>query len=206
MIFLDQKRIVQADPVILAAPTKHGVFLASPKAGERFTRIQNGDVRAFYGIRVAARSSSGTHQGLQEVQRGAFACENLAGVASQGAECGICGQPITILHMPLNLHIAQLPEDLISPGNAAHDRVFAGNDGGGRFAVGIDKLSGDVAAADVFFKSKAYVALNIVTHIVGQGDGHAVLGAELNENPQAGLRVVLLGGVFNRAGWKRIPG
>lgn len=178
MIFLDQERIVETDAVILAAAAKHSILLSGAQAGEGLAGVEDGDVATGYRVRVAAGGGGGAHECLQEVQGGTFSGEDLAGVAAEGAEGSVRGEPITVGHMPFQFHVAQLPEYLICPGDAAHDGLFAGDDGGGAGAVGIDQLGGDIPVADVFFQREGHVPGDVITDVVGLGLAH---GCDLSD-------------------------
>lgn len=187
MVFLNQEGVVEADAVVLAAAADYRVFLASAQAGQGFTGVQDGDVAAGHGIGVAAGSGGGAHEGLQEVQGGAFTGENFSGVTAQAAKGGIRLESVAILHMPFNVYFAQLPEHFIGPGSAAHNGVFAGNDGGSAAAVRVDELGGDIAIADIFFQSKGRIAGDVVTNIVGQvgAEGHGISEYGYRSRPRA---------------------
>lgn len=187
MVFLDQEGVVEADAVVLAAAAEHGVFLAGAQAGKGFSGVEDGDLAAGHGIRVAAGGGGGTHQGLQEIQGSALAGENLAGIAAQSAQSGFGWEAVAILDMPFNVHVAQLLKHFVGPGGAAHDGVFAGNDGGGAAAVRVDELGGDIAIADIFFQSKGHIAGDVVTNIVGQvgAEGHGISEYGYRSRPRA---------------------
>ena len=178
MIFLDQERIVETDAVILAAAAKHSILLSGAQAGEGLAGVEDGDAATGYRVRIAAGGGGGAHEGLQEVQGSAFAGENLAGIAAEGAEGSVWGEPITVGHMPFQFHVAQLPEYLFCPSAATHDRLFAGDDGGGAGVVRVDQLGGDIPVADVFFQRKGHVPGDVITDVVGQGLAH---GCDLSD-------------------------
>jgi len=130
---------------------------------------------AGHGIHVAAGGGGGAHQGLQEIQGGTFAGENFPCVTAQGAQGGPCREAIAITDMPFNVHLSQLSEHFIGPGNTAHGGIFTGDDGGAAGAVCVDQLGGDIAIADIFFQSKGHIAADVVTHVVREvGDGHGI--------------------------------
>ena len=190
MVFLDQKGVIQANAVVVAAAAQHGVLLGGAKTGKGLAGVQNGDPGASDGIRVAACGGGGAHQGLQEIQGGALTGKDLAGIAVESAQGGVRSETVTVGHVPLDVNVTQLAEHLISPGGATHDGAFPRDDGGFTGAVIVDQLGGDVPFANVFFQRKGHISGDVITEVFGQGLGHG--GVSLGVGIKSGPLPVLL--------------
>ena len=85
VIFLDEDGVPERQAMIAAAADADGVFLRETQAGQGFARIDHFGLGAGHQIGVAARAGGDARKKLQEIQGAAFAGEQGARPAFEGA-------------------------------------------------------------------------------------------------------------------------
>lgn len=158
VVFLDQKGVVQADAVVVAAAAADRVFLCQTQAGNGLARIQQFHPRAGHLAGVAGGEGGGAGEGLQKIQRRALAGEQGAGGALKGKKDLIRLDLFTITYLPLEADAAvHLAEHLIHPGAAADGGRFSTDDPATGTVVGRNQGRRDIATADILGQGGAHV-------------------------------------------------
>lgn len=157
VVFLDQKGVIEADAVVVAAAAGHRVFLGGAQAGDGFAGIQQFDGGVGDQVRILLTGGRGAGKQLQVIEGGALAGEQGGGRTVNFAQHGIGGDQLAIPHAPLDCDRGlKLTKNLLDPLDPADHRLFAGDQGrGGGLAVG-DQTCSNVAVADVFAQGKCH--------------------------------------------------
>src|ERR671923_2185870 len=75
MIVLDERRVVQADPVIHPSPHTYGVLFQCPQSRSGFSRIDHLAMESLYRIDIATRECRRPGETLQQIERRSFSQE-----------------------------------------------------------------------------------------------------------------------------------
>lgn len=179
---LIRKASWQAHAVIAAAAHPHRVLLRPAQSGDGLAGVEHGDPGAGGEVAVAARRGGGAGQRLQQVERGALAGEQGAGVALQFAQHLVGAQVVALGGQPAAAAAGvEAREHQLGPGAAAQHAGLAGDDAGAGAGAGGDQLCGDVAAAEVLGEGLVDQALavglqfgvGLPVAIEGHGGQHA---------------------------------
>ena len=147
VVLLDEVGVIQADAMVLAAAAGDRVFLGIPQTGQGLAGVEQAALGAGQLGHVAGRDGGDAAEGLHEVQGIALAGQQYPGRAMEAKQFLIGGEQVSILHLPLHLHLAaELGEHFIHPGLAAENPGFPGDDAGAGLAIRRDQLGRDVGA------------------------------------------------------------
>ncbi len=161
VVFLDQEGVPQAQPVVVAAACRDGIFLGDAQAGQGFAGIE----QPHFGVRdpvgVMARGGCRPGKRLQEIERGALAAQQGARWALNPEQHAAGTNPVAFTYSPRQRYApVELVEHLVHPGAAGNDTVFAGNHlAAGNPGCG-HQLRRQVAITDVFAQGRADIGGN----------------------------------------------
>ena len=151
MVFLDQDRIVETHAVIAASAAAHRVLLRRAQARNGLAGVEQGDGQAGDALAVALCGGCRARQCLQEIERRAFAAEQGAHRALDGAEGFARHHRFPVLPVPLDGdRRIEGAEGHVEPGRAADHGGFARDDRGACAQAAGEQCCGRITGAEVF--------------------------------------------------------
>jgi hypothetical protein len=167
MVFLDQERVEQADPMVVAATAAHRVLLGQAQARNGLTGIEQPGCGAADEIGVAGGPGRGARQQLDEIQHGALGGQQRSCRPPQGEQNLIGLHPITVCHREVHRDGGvELRGGFPYPRRAAEHSWLTRDHPRFGMRIGSDQLGADVAAADVLGQRGSHVGADCLLQVV----------------------------------------
>src|SRR3989338_8433635 len=151
VVFFDEPGVKQAEAVVRAAADAHGVALEQAQAGSGLAGVAQLRFRSLQAGDVAAGEGGDAAQALQEVERGALAAQERAGVAPHlGQHAAAHELAFFDQGAEAQLRVEQLEQPLHHRQARHHHHLLGEESASGLDRRGHGRVGGQVAGAQVF--------------------------------------------------------
>ena len=173
MVFLDQKGVVKADPMVIATATGHCVLLRQTQTGNSFAGVQQADTSTFNKIGKVSAPGSDTRQRLQKIQCRTFTAEQRSRRPFEMKQHAISSNLLAINNLPVHRNPRiELAKYCIHPSRTTDDSRLASDDRSMAEPLGRDQLRRDVAGTDILGQSFAHIGFDFGGKIRKSEIGH----------------------------------